>query len=255
MSSREATSSGRHDECRTRQCRTAAKRATARCLAARAAVDRYGLGRVNAPHTTPRGQSMARAREWVGVEAQGEVPEEPTSQEPGTRYDLDDDDSVLELGGSRPDWLLPVSGPQERVQRHTVEQIIDTFVPVPMLDAPALVVDQPMDVLKIIDTMLPDVEQVIEVLKFVLLPRVPQPVEQLVGVPVPESAGVEGCLVAARGWGYWRQSGTRRVNWYPPKLHRQPMAVCKYWGRLTWSTSLATSSSSFCNGWFLRFVD
>ena len=45
-----------------------------------------------------------------------------------------------------------------------MEQIIDTFVPVPMLDAPATLV---VDVLKIINTMLPDVEQVIEVPKII----------------------------------------------------------------------------------------
>ena len=32
-------------------------------------------------------------------------------------------------GGSRPDRLLAVSGLQERVQRHTADQIIDTFAP------------------------------------------------------------------------------------------------------------------------------
>ena len=93
-----------------------------------------------------------------------------------------------QLGGSRPDLLMPVSAPQERVQWHTVVQIIDTFAPVPMLDAPApLVVDQPVDVLKILDTMLHDVEQVVEVPKIILLDRVrqrtarwdPLPVEQL----------------------------------------------------------------------------
>ena len=76
---------------------------------------------------------------------------------------LDDDDSVPELGGSRPDRLLSVSGPQERVQRHTLQQNIDTFVAVPMLDALVPLVGQLVEVLKIADIMVPDVEQVIEV--------------------------------------------------------------------------------------------
>ena len=88
-------------------------------------------------HAAPRGQKMARAGGVRDV-LHGEVPEEPTPQEPGTRYfGLDDDGRVPELGGSRPDRLLSVSGPEERVQRHTVEQNIDTFAAVPMLDAGA----------------------------------------------------------------------------------------------------------------------
>ena len=88
----------------------------------------------------------------------------PPPQDPGTRYfGLDDDDSVPELGGSPPDRLLSVSRPQERVQRHTVEQNIDTFAAVPMLDAPVPFVGQLVKVLKIVDMMVPDVEQVIKV--------------------------------------------------------------------------------------------
>ena len=125
--------------------------------------------------------------EGVRVEAHGEVPEEPTFQEPGTRYyDLEDDDSVPELGGSRPDRLAGVR-PQERVQRDTVEQIID-LVPLPMLDAPEpLMVDQLPEFLKI------GVVQVLEVPKISQdsipqrkLLSEPQLVEQLVEVPVPE---------------------------------------------------------------------
>ena len=120
----------------------------------------------------------------------------PPSQEPGTRYfGLDDDDSGLELGGSRPDRLISVSGPQEWVQRHTVEQIIDTFAPVPMLGALVLLVEQLVEVLKIADTLAPDVEQVIEVPKIALedgtpwraVHHGPRVAEQLVDVPVPQT--------------------------------------------------------------------
>ena len=112
---------------------------------------------------------MARAvREGVRDALHGEAPEEPTLQEPGTRYfGLDDDDSVPDLGVSRPDRLLSVSGP-------TVEQNIDTFAAVAMLDAPVPLVGQLVQVLKIADMMVPDVEQVIEVPKIVLEDGVPR---------------------------------------------------------------------------------
>ena len=71
-----------------------------------------------------------------------------------------------EPGGARPDRLPAVSRPQERVQRHTVEQMADGAPVLPKLDAPVpLVVEQPVAVLKILDNSLPDVEQVIEVPK------------------------------------------------------------------------------------------
>ena len=79
------------------------------------------------------------------------------------------------------DRLLDVSGPQERVQRHTVDQYLDAVSPtfgvlqrtveqlvdsvpvVPLLDTPVpQMVDRLVDVLKIIDTT-SSVEQVIKV--------------------------------------------------------------------------------------------
>ena len=73
-----------------------------------------------------------------------------------------------EPSGGRRASLPDVAGWQERVQRHTVEQIVETFVPVPMLDLDVLVpqtVDQLADVFKFFDTLLPAVEQDIEVPK------------------------------------------------------------------------------------------
>ena len=49
----------------------------------------------------------------------------PPSQAAGIVYFSMDVDDVLAAVGSRPDRLSPVSGPQERVQRHSVEQIVD----------------------------------------------------------------------------------------------------------------------------------
>ena len=107
---------------------------------------------------------------------------------PRTRYCDLDDGSVPELGGSRPDRFFAVSGPQERVQRHIVEQMADSAPVLPMLDAPVPLVEQPVKVLKILDNSLPDVEQVIGVPKIILhqvpqraVPRERQLAEQLVG--------------------------------------------------------------------------
>ena len=87
-------------------------------------------------HTAPRRQRTARARGWVRDEVHGHVPEAPTSSEPGTRYfSLDDNDSVPELGGSRPDRLSGVR-PQERVPRRIVEQIVDSAPVLPLLHDP-----------------------------------------------------------------------------------------------------------------------
>ena len=87
-------------------------------------------------HTAPRGQRTARATECVRDEVHGHVPEAPTPLEPGTRYfSLDDNDSVPELGGSRPDRLSGVR-PQERVPRRIVEPIVDSAPVLPLLHDP-----------------------------------------------------------------------------------------------------------------------
>ena len=55
---------------------------------------------------------------------------------------------IEEPGGSRPDRLFAVSGPQDRVQRLTVQQIVD-IAPLPTLDDPApQMVEQLPDVLR-----------------------------------------------------------------------------------------------------------
>ena len=84
-------------------------------------------------HAAPRGQSMARARRWEGAALHGHVPDDPTPQAAGTQYfSLDVVDEVL---APRPPPLVEVR-PQLGVQRHTAEQVIETFVPVQVLDAP-----------------------------------------------------------------------------------------------------------------------
>ena len=92
-----------------------------------------------------------RARGWVRSALHGEDREAPTSQEPGTQHFFLDDDSVPELGGTRPDRLFEVR-PQERDQRHTVDQIVDAVPGLPTLDVPVpLMVEQLVDVLQFFD--------------------------------------------------------------------------------------------------------
>ena len=85
-------------------------------------------------HAAPRGQMTARSGGWERVVLHGKVPEHPTPQVAGTQYFAMDVDEVP-VAGSRPDRLSGVR-PQERDQRHTVEQIVDTVLFVPSLDVP-----------------------------------------------------------------------------------------------------------------------
>ena len=95
-----------------------------------------------------------------------------------------------ELGGTRPDRLYEVR-PQERDQRHTVEQIVDSPQVVPSLDVPVPQREnQLVEACRHLDLPIP--EQVIEVPKISSTPRPPrrrrvrfaeQTAEQLVEVP------------------------------------------------------------------------
>ena len=173
-------------------------------------------------HHSAQRQKTARAGEWVREEVHGEVPEAPTPQEPGTQYfHLDDYDSVPELGGSRPDRLAGVR-PQERVPRHIVEQIVDSAPVLPLLHAPVpQTVDSVGEVLKILNELVPDVEQVIDVPKipwssrlsyrrFVDFLRQPQTAEQLVEVlgfdfvfvrHIEGASSIAVCRAVGHTWG------------------------------------------------------
>ena len=71
-----------------------------------------------------------------------------------------------EPSGTRPDRIATLSAPQERVQRRTVQQIVDPVPLLPFLDDPApQMVEQLPDVLQFFDALMPDPEQVIEVPK------------------------------------------------------------------------------------------
>ena len=94
------------------------------------------------------------------------------------------------LPGPRPAPLLEVL-PQVGAQRHAVDQIVDAVPGLPMLDGPVpLMVEQLVDVLQLLDALIPVAEQVIEVPKIIIecIPprtsaREPQLAEQLVEVP------------------------------------------------------------------------
>ena len=105
----------------------------------------------------------------------------------------------------RPASVAEPPGPQEQVQRRTVEPIFETFVPVPSRVVPVLQsVDQPVDVLKNLDISV--TEQVFDVPKISsqdYIPqravlRVPQLVEQLVEVPTvacwPQGMAITGTV-------------------------------------------------------------
>ena len=155
-------------------------------------------------HHSSRGQD-GQGRGVGSRRVHGRVPEAPTPLEPGTRYySLDDNDSVPELGGSRSDRLTGVRL-QERVPRRIVEQIVDSAPVLPLLHDPVpQTVDSVGEVLKILDKLVPDVEQVIEVPSSLLEPQM---AEQLVEVPGFEFVFVtraEGalCLGVVRAAGH-----------------------------------------------------
>ena len=104
------------------------------------------------------------------------------------------DRSLHPRGRGQPAWLSR-EGDVMQVQRHTVEHLADGAPCLPTLDVPVpQIVDQPVDILKIIAKLSPAVEeQVIDVPKIIqdpapqrLEPSEPQQLaEQLVDVPVP----------------------------------------------------------------------
>ena len=108
---------------------------------------------------------------------------------PGTLYYPMDVDDLPAAGGSRPDRLAEVR-PQERVQRHTVEQIILApmlDVPVPLMEEQILV-DAFLEVPKILPYDNGTTGEVPRIISFSSLQRI---VEQNVDIPVPRG-GVRG---------------------------------------------------------------
>ena len=84
-------------------------------------------------HAAPRGQNMARSREEESELNNATGQKTPPPRVASTVcFSLDDDGDVL---AARPTHLVEVR-PQPAVLRHTAEQIIETFVPVQVLDTP-----------------------------------------------------------------------------------------------------------------------
>ena len=133
-----------------------------------------------------------------------------------------DVDEVPAAIGSRPDRLASVSAPQERFLRRIV--LVDPVPGLPVLDALVPQVEQLVQVL-----MMPDVEQVIEVpglaqedgTPWRTVLREPRVTEQLVYVPVPQTVflahgrddrGISWCHVVESGGSYWWMVGTNHTR-------------------------------------------
>ena len=151
----------------------------------------HSSGKVHAEYGALRGLKTATraGEEWHRDEYEAPRRQKPLPPQPEL-FQLFEE----EPGGLRPTGLVEPPGPQERVPRHTVEQMADVAPMVQILDAPVpQMVEHVVDVLKTFDRGL--AEQVIEVPKVTLqdvVPQravllVPQLAEQLVDVPVPES--------------------------------------------------------------------
>ena len=135
-----------------------------------------------------------------------------------------------------------MSGPEERVQRHTVEQMGELVVVLHGLDMFTLV------------------EQEIEVPKITLRDGIPQravlreplPVEQLVEVPVLESVILARGRDAAALIGprplrcgvHWWMTGTRHVQWLPPEGFTASPVRCANAGRRGESGGSAADSGA-----------
>ena len=171
-------------------------------MAATQADDRaHGVGRNPVPLFVPRCQPEKYDTPRSQMSA--------NSREEAVFFELYDEDTA----GLRPTGLIEPLGPQERVPRHTVEQMADVAPRVQILDAPVpQLVDKLEDVLKIVDLFVP--VQEIGVPKISSLSRPPlrrvllvlQTAEQLVDVPVPDvilahgrcDLGVKWCQIAKR---------------------------------------------------------
>ena len=157
---------------------------TARCLEARA------VALAEFTHHSSRGQRMARAGRWVRDEVHSEFRRHPPPKSPARSTFSS---TTIACRSSRPGRLSDVR-PRERLPRRIVEQIVDSAPVLPLLHVPVpQTVDSVGEVLKILDKLVPDVEQVIEVPKIHqhTVPQrsslqEPQMAEQLVAVPVVE---------------------------------------------------------------------
>ena len=136
-------------------------------------------------HTAPRGQRTARAGVWGREMNYTATIRDPPTPQPEL-FSLYDE----EPGGSRPDRMPALSGPQEQVLRHTVDQIVVAVSALPTFDVPVpQTVDQLVGALLHLDTPIPE-HAIFEVPKISCPSRFPrsalrepQKAEQLVEAP------------------------------------------------------------------------
>ena len=136
-------------------------------------------------HHSSRGQTIARAGVGEHELNYTATIRNPTTPQPEL-FSLYDE----EPGGSRPDRMPTLSGPQEQVLRHFVEQLVEPVREVPVLDTPVpQMVDQLVDALLHLDTPIPE-HAIFEVPKIScpsrfprLALREPQKAEQLEEAP------------------------------------------------------------------------
>ena len=109
-----------------------------------ATVLHHSYGILHTENGALRSQNTATSARAEECETNTAPRRQEPPQPPGTQYyDLDDES----VPGTRPDRLVDVR-PQERVQRRTVEQLVDAAPCLPALDAPVpLVVEQLVTVL------------------------------------------------------------------------------------------------------------
>ena len=140
-------------------------------------------------HSAQRPKTARAGEEDHEVHYTAAVRTHPLPQAAGTQYFELSDEDVVPARGSRPACLVAPRGPQEAVQRHTVEQLADIVPMVQVLDDPGLLGEVGvLGFFQELDLLIP--EQVIVVPKF-FLPRIarrrprrrPQRAEQLVEVP------------------------------------------------------------------------
>ena len=144
----------------------------------------------------------------------------------------------------RPGSLTEPPRLQERGERHTVEQLAD-FAPMVQILVVAVpqVVDQPVDVLKILEISVP--EQVIDVPKINsqdyipqrAVVRVPQLVEQLVEVPtvpcLPQGMAIMARFSDADGHTWSQAAGPTGVFWWKTSSGPHPEGLTASPGRYT----------------------
>ena len=142
-------------------------------------------------HSAPQRQTMARAREWERAAPHAHAREHPTPQAAGTEYfSLDVED--VPAAGSRPDRFAGVR-PQERVQRHTVEHVVETFVFVPVLDAPVpLMAEQLVDVLALVEKQDREEEARMDRMEDLILEGAPRPCRRQGGLAQVGFGGPRG---------------------------------------------------------------